>query len=190
MFFLEQIPNPYMFFSEYIWHIRFWPRRGGGGGCPARLNKKNLPRVISEIPGLPWDMLADICIHYTHRTLTDHLKMTLSHLLQPTSTVWCQGGGRLIPDRYEVRTQEQSGKAKEINYVIANCNTLPTKQGENRQVKIYKLHIQLPPGFPSRSEDSSPESNRLSQRPYQQSNHLEDTHAPILLQQRTFSPIF
>ena len=25
-----------------------------GGGCPGRLKKKNLPRVISEIPGLPW----------------------------------------------------------------------------------------------------------------------------------------
>ena len=41
-----------MFFSEYSWHIHFWPRRGGG--CPGRLKKKSLPQVISEILGLPW----------------------------------------------------------------------------------------------------------------------------------------
>ena len=51
MFTLEQIPDLYMFFSEYSWHIHFWPRRGGGGG-PGWLLKKNLPLVISEILGL------------------------------------------------------------------------------------------------------------------------------------------
>ena len=38
-----------MFFLEYH-------DRGGGGGCPGWLKKKNLPRVISEIPGLPWKL--------------------------------------------------------------------------------------------------------------------------------------
>ena len=41
------------------------------------------------------------------------------------------------------------------------------------------MHIQLPPGFPSRSEDLLPKSSRLSEQPYQQSHHLEDTHKPI-----------
>ena len=49
MFFLEQIQDLYIFFSEYSWHIRFWPRRGGG--CPGRLRKKIYPRWFLKSRG-------------------------------------------------------------------------------------------------------------------------------------------
>ena len=53
MFFLEQIPDPYMFFSEYSWHIRFCPRRGGGGGSVLDgLKKKSTPGDFWN-PGAP-----------------------------------------------------------------------------------------------------------------------------------------
>ena len=45
------------FCSKYRIRICFsWNIMTGeeGGGCPGWLKKKNLPRVISEIPGLPW----------------------------------------------------------------------------------------------------------------------------------------
>ena len=52
MFFLEQMPDLYMFFSEYSWHIRFWPRRGGGGGVLDGLKKKSTPGDFWN-PGAP-----------------------------------------------------------------------------------------------------------------------------------------